>query len=237
MFVRTVLAAALISAAASATPVAAASIAGPTATSGLTSSAGGVRFRAFATSAAQEEVYLGKTDLGVGANRVAQNLTWTQNDANRFSFGYDAGTDTLTSSVNGGPSLNYANFLGSLAPAVSALPFNALQIQIRDGAAGAGALALSNLSLNGVSLTPSAIAGVDTTLRYWLINGNFKQDFTLTGNIDLSGTFGSSTELNRIELTIGNAVPEPATWAMLISGFGLVGAAMRRRPLQRSVAA
>jgi len=26
-----------------------------------------------------------------------------------------------------------------------------------------------------------------------------------------------------------NAVPEPASWAMLIMGFGLVGAAARRR--------
>lgn len=30
-------------------------------------------------------------------------------------------------------------------------------------------------------------------------------------------------------ITIGGAVPEPATWAMLIAGFGLVGAAMRRK--------
>lgn len=29
--------------------------------------------------------------------------------------------------------------------------------------------------------------------------------------------------------TTGNAVPEPATWAMMIAGFGLVGGAMRRR--------
>ncbi len=29
--------------------------------------------------------------------------------------------------------------------------------------------------------------------------------------------------------SIGNAVPEPASWAMLIAGFGLTGAAMRRR--------
>lgn len=29
--------------------------------------------------------------------------------------------------------------------------------------------------------------------------------------------------------TAGNAVPEPASWAMLIAGFGLTGAAMRRR--------
>jgi hypothetical protein len=29
--------------------------------------------------------------------------------------------------------------------------------------------------------------------------------------------------------TVGGAVPEPASWAMLIAGFGLVGAAARRR--------
>ena len=36
-------------------------------------------------------------------------------------------------------------------------------------------------------------------------------------------TFGSSTP--------GGTVPEPASWTMLIAGFGLVGAAMRRRNL------
>ena len=30
--------------------------------------------------------------------------------------------------------------------------------------------------------------------------------------------------------TLANAVPEPASWAMIIGGFGLVGGAMRRRP-------
>jgi hypothetical protein len=35
----------------------------------------------------------------------------------------------------------------------------------------------------------------------------------------------------------GDVVPEPATWAMLIAGFGLVGAAMRRRGTVRSISA
>lgn len=36
--------------------------------------------------------------------------------------------------------------------------------------------------------------------------------------------------------TPGGAVPEPATWAMMIGGFGLVGAAMRRRATSVSFA-
>lgn len=32
-----------------------------------------------------------------------------------------------------------------------------------------------------------------------------------------------------LKLTFGGAVPEPATWAMLIAGFGVIGGAMRRR--------
>ncbi|MBB5684614.1 DVUA0089 family protein [Sphingobium boeckii] len=43
-------------------------------------------------------------------------------------------------------------------------------------------------------------------------------------NLDYTTTFRSSTDV-----TIGGAVPEPATWAMMIAGFGLVGAGMRRR--------
>jgi hypothetical protein len=30
-------------------------------------------------------------------------------------------------------------------------------------------------------------------------------------------------------------VPEPATWAMMIMGFGLVGSAMRRRQVRMAV--
>ncbi len=34
----------------------------------------------------------------------------------------------------------------------------------------------------------------------------------------------------------GGGVPEPATWAMLIMGFGLVGSAARRRRVARAAA-
>jgi len=44
-----------------------------------------------------------------------------------------------------------------------------------------------------------------------------------TSSVDSAGPLLDSVTFTR------NAVPEPASWAMLIAGFGLVGAAMRRR--------
>lgn len=41
---------------------------------------------------------------------------------------------------------------------------------------------------------------------------------------------------DKIVVTVGN-VPEPASWAMLIAGFGLVGAAMRRRAAAAAIPA
>jgi hypothetical protein len=45
------------------------------------------------------------------------------------------------------------------------------------------------------------------------------------GNLSYLGTLGQGFRID--SLTLG--VPEPASWAMLIAGFGLVGAASRRR--------
>jgi hypothetical protein len=40
-----------------------------------------------------------------------------------------------------------------------------------------------------------------------------------------------------ISIDIAGAVPEPATWAMMILGFGAIGTAVRRRPLSPALAA
>lgn len=59
--------------------------------------------------------------------------------------------------------------------------------------------------------------------------------FTAGSDGMLNFRFGSSSAdnigplLDNIVLEIGSPVPEPATWAMMIAGFGLVGGAMRRR--------
>lgn len=56
-------------------------------------------------------------------------------------------------------------------------------------------------------------------------------------------TTGTYTELASAYLgtdavySVGNAVPEPASWALMIAGFGLVGTALRRRRALASVTA
>ena len=48
------------------------------------------------------------------------------------------------------------------------------------------------------------------------------QNFTVSGTITQSGSFAGT-------LGFASAAPEPATWAMMILGVGIVGYAMRRR--------
>ena len=46
---------------------------------------------------------------------------------------------------------------------------------------------------------------------------------------NLAGNPGALANFTASNFAFFNAVPEPASWAMMISGFGLVGAASRRR--------
>jgi hypothetical protein len=57
---------------------------------------------------------------------------------------------------------------------------------------------------------------------------------------DLSGFKVGNAVSDAMTITvdrIGAAVPEPATWALMIGGFGLMGAALRRQRQGRAFAA
>jgi hypothetical protein len=57
----------------------------------------------------------------------------------------------------------------------------------------------------------------------------YDQDGITSGTIDLSTYFGNPDAVSHVELfDHGGAVPEPATWALMLLGFAGVGAAMRR---------
>lgn len=100
----------------------------------------------------------------------------------------------------------------------------------------------------GTSTVPS-ILGVNADQSYLSVGQGYVSGTSLSGTSTFANqTFASlgltaGTYTYRIPndvLTIvipGAAVPEPATWAMMIGGFGLAGGAMRRRSKLRIAAA
>ncbi len=75
------------------------------------------------------------------------------------------------------------------------------------------------------------------TLNSGFVSGINTLDFRVTD------VFGAPTALRVVDLTgtadaiVNPGVPEPASWALMIAGFGLTGAAMRRRTTVRFVTA
>lgn len=89
---------------------------------------------------------------------------------------------------------------------------------------------VDSITLNGITL--AANGGSFTRWTSFGANGGFVRGTNvLTFNVrNFAQRTGNPTGL-RVEFTESAiaAVPEPATWAMMILGFGVVGGAMRRR--------
>jgi hypothetical protein len=64
-----------------------------------------------------------------------------------------------------------------------------------------------------------------TSSSFALVNGqSYTLRFTGLANVD------STAFIDDVSLSVTpSTVPEPASWAMLLTGFGLVGTAIRRR--------
>lgn len=175
------------------------------------------RFRSFGNTGG-EEVYLGVPDLGVAANRVAMHYTWVADHVIEFS--YD-GASTLTAKVDG-TTLTY----NTLTPNQ---PMNYLQFSVVARDAGA-TVDLLDLELDGVALGDYSATGAWNTWHTPYPTGlDLSGGFTITGRIVLTGSFGSSQELSKVEMLVGHVVPLPAAaWAGMAM-LGLLGAKSIKR--------
>jgi hypothetical protein len=84
---------------------------------------------------------------------------------------------------------------------------------------------VTNAVLGTTSTSVASGAGFSTWLQTYGTSGTGSVYFKIGSlSADNQGPL-----LDSITIDVTSAVPEPATWAMMIGGFGLVGASMRRR--------
>lgn len=107
-----------------------------------------------------------------------------------------------------------------------------------NGMAAASAISIALSQMSNLDFTSIAINGIPGTV----INGTVDQAFmiaqavlsgqntlTLTGNLNLPSGTGNAAFGGNVTFAEVAAVPEPATWALFILGFGALGMGMRRR--------
>lgn len=94
----------------------------------------------------------------------------------------------------------------------------------------AGATLLSAI----VPYNPGAYSDPGNYNRFSVVSTNGIGGFSLIGD-----TVEGNVSIDNVRVNLegmGSAVPEPATWAMMITGFGLAGSALRRRRETRVLA-
>lgn len=146
--------------------------------------------------------------------------TYLGNGMTTLSFVLDNGaTESLVSLSAGLPKGANAVFLRARVPAGS------------DAAASLTGLSIIFLDTMDSIALPDLL-GANPAQYVGIVSGRLAKGFTIgfdAGQFDPL-TFNGSNVI--LQTKIGTSViPEPATWAMLILGFGLVGAGLRRRRL------
>lgn len=128
--------------------------------------------------------------------------------------------------LSGNPIMNVAAGFDTGFSGVFSAPFTpGTTVKVWSGLNATGDL-LADLTLGTTPAAGCQIAGQYCPFR------DFSLGFAGTAkSVQFGGTLNQQVfdDLTFGSTTPGGVIPEPATWAMLITGFGLVGAAMRRR--------
>lgn len=106
-----------------------------------------------------------------------------------------------------------------------------------------GGLRISNISGGALLLTQTIVSLADLSKAFTSANllnssivGFTGSDVSIQGGVlrlNFAGTVWARNSTANIALATASAVPEPATWAMMLLGFGAMGAAMRSRRRQK----
>lgn len=167
---------------------------------------------------------------------------------------YSGGSGTLNDGAIGTSEVNTQLFETNLTPTITAFLDSATTIGTIDVLTGLFPNSIPG-NIVGFTVTIGVNSAAYTTTGFGSIQGNGyfqNQRITLTGQlastattsftlsnfITAPGSFDFVFAIGELAVTgqqVTPAVPEPATWAMMMTGFGLVGGAMRYRRRKTSV--
>lgn len=159
------------------------------------------------------------------------------------SFFYDPSAAVVESNVNGGRSLLVPP-VGAVTTSISGLTFESTDNQLQIGSGSPGIFFLSS-TMTSFSGLPDSLTGFAVVTRIQLY-GNISASqlpatlslSDLPGFIAITGYSTTASSPSYFSYNVGGnlsslapipSVPEPATWLMIIGGFGVVGGMMRYR--------
>lgn len=145
--------------------------------------------------------------------------------------------------LTAGPNGTYSGSFDTVGTALSPIPagsfshtwtFTLPQDGLTNGTISSVALVpvndvnLTSVTLNGTPFTINSTGVVEFQSLVGLATMAGVQTLVVNGTSGSNGNYAGT-----ISFSPTAAVPEPATWAMMVLGFGAVGFAMRRRPETR----
>lgn len=172
------------------------------------------------------------------ANAQTTVITYTGSfNAGAGSANYTFTTDGTLGAINERNLLSYSISLQDSSGTVVLTQANSSKFNFAMTATAENLNVRRNGTSGGVYIASYALTGgvFDGALNINFLNGTFLQILSNSYRGVLTGDF--ATNLAFVPPVINpsvSAVPEPASWAMMIGGFGLVGGAARRRRAQRT---
>lgn len=164
--------------------------------------------------------------LPLGTDSATGNVRTFQSNVSGQAIGPIPKVGTFLAIGNGAYTINFGSggvqFLSFLMGGLDS--YNTVTLNLRN----AGSVVLSGLQIIGGGAIPPGTGSFGLTGR---VSYDFQGQDALTSIV-----FSSSQAAFEID-EIAAAVPEPATWLMMLLGFGIAGYSLRRRRAKIAVAA
>ncbi len=207
-----------------------------TATAGVVNASGSLNFASHNTE---------MSDLALAPQNV--NFVGTITQLASASLFQNSGTGIFSGSGNaytlnlGSLGTNSGIFSGNLG-VTNAIPLSAFSEFLGGsfGATSGAGFSFAGNSFSGLAGGQSNLGNLFSFDTTGLADGNYFQTITFSGFSSFPGlsnfNFAPITVNVSANITggVGGAVPEPASWLMMILGFGLIGGVMRRKQVTQS---